>query len=125
MTSPSVQRESPSTELPPTLVALDRARASVAAWSFSFREWLELSQALELLRVALWERERGYPATMRATKSHSLFLAEQALSLIEAEHLSPEVRAAVLPLISKARTEIDRLAAHAPVVRPAERSEQC
>jgi len=125
VTSPSRQGEGARAELPPTLIALDRARASVAAWSFSLRDWVSLSQALEQLRVALWERERGYPATMRATQRHALILAKEALALIEAEHLAPEVRAVVLPLVQRAAAEIDRLAGHAPVVRPSSRSEQC
>jgi hypothetical protein len=126
MTTPtSVQVEGAGPELPATLVALGRARAAAAAWSFALLEWLPLSRALDAIRAVLWEREREYPAAIRTTQRGARRLAEEALALIEAAHLAPEVRSALVPLIRDAHAALDRLAAHAPVVRPAERAEQC
>lgn len=126
MTAPtSVESQGARAELPPTLVALDRARAAAAAWSFSLREWAPLSRALEQLRTALWERERQYPATIRTTRAGALRLAREALSLVEAEPLSPECRSVVASIVAEALGLVESLAGHAPTVPTGAPAEQC
>jgi hypothetical protein len=101
MTAPtSVESQGPRPELPPTLVALDRARAAAAATSFRLLSWLSLSHDLDAIRAALWEREREFPATVRTTERGAVRLVREAIAALEAEHLSAEARASVLPLNS-------------------------
>jgi hypothetical protein len=126
MTAPtSVEGQGARPELPPTLVALDRARAAAAAWSFTLREWAPLSRALEQLRTALWERERQYPATIRTTRAGALRLVREAIAMVEAEHLSPECRSVVVAIVAEAQGLVESLAGHAPTVPTAQRAEQC
>ncbi len=123
MTAPtSVESQGARAELPPTLVALDRARAAAAATSFRLLSWLGLSHDLDAIRAVLWDREREFPATVSTTERGAVRLVREALAAIEIEHLSAETRASVLPLLQSASRRVESLAGHAPVVTRAERA---
>ena len=125
--APSVERACARTELPPSIAAIDAARAALAPHVLidSTLSVARLARVFDELR-SLLRREHGYPPLVRTTRGGALQRAREALALVEAEPLSAECRAIVGPLVARAWVEIESLAAaHAPVVRPAERAEQC
>lgn len=119
-----VQGSGPLAQQPPTLAALDGARAACAGRAFASAELTTLALALRNIRREL-ATERGYPRMLRTTWAGALQRAREALALVEAEPLSAETRARIAPSVASAWAEVERLTGHAAVLLPSSAAEQC